>query len=180
MPNIDYVSNAPPSVFAYPPALVDKKEEKKEKVETAVLSITAKQKKRDLEKKGEKSDENAAMETEADEKKTTTDDDKDKPGTAEKKDDSTGTTNKKEKEPDSEILHNPTRVVKAQQRLITLPKGSRYQPIKDITHGGIILVKDTQSNEPETFVELAKAGGPTKEEDLPEPEPPAPFEYREE
>ena len=57
------MSNAPPSVFAYPPALVDKKEEKKQKVETAVLSITAKQKKRDLEKKGEKSDDNAAMET---------------------------------------------------------------------------------------------------------------------
>ncbi len=63
MPNVDYISNAPPSVFAYPPALVDKKEEKKEKVETAVLSITAKQKKRDLEKKGEKSDETTAMET---------------------------------------------------------------------------------------------------------------------
>ena len=63
MPSVDYVSNAPPSVFAYPPAMVDKKEEKKEKVETAVLSITAKQKKRDLEKKGEKSDEGTAMET---------------------------------------------------------------------------------------------------------------------
>ena len=63
MPNVDYVSNAPPSVFAYPPALVDKKEEKKEKVETAILSTTAKQKKRDQEKKGEKSDESNAMET---------------------------------------------------------------------------------------------------------------------
>ena len=63
MPNIDYTSNAPPSVFAYPPALVDKKEEKKEKVETAVLSITAKQKRRDQEKKGEKADEGSAMET---------------------------------------------------------------------------------------------------------------------
>lgn len=63
MPSIDYTSNAPPSVFAYPPPLVDKKEEKKEKVETAVLSITAKQKKRDLEKKGEKADEATSMET---------------------------------------------------------------------------------------------------------------------
>lgn len=152
MPNMDYISNAPPSVFAYPPALVDKKEEKKEKVETAVLSITAKQKKRDLEKKGEKSDEATAMETvriqtdridkkknkqllsfdiqDSDEKKattsstTTTDDDskskkdvddKDKAtNTTDKKDDSTVATNKKEKEPDSELLHNPTRVVKAQ------------------------------------------------------------------
>lgn len=63
MPSLEYVSNAPPSAFAYPPPLVDKKEEKKEKVETAVLSITAKQKKRDLEKKGEKSDDVTAMET---------------------------------------------------------------------------------------------------------------------
>ncbi len=59
-------------------------------------------------------------------------------------------------------------------------------------------MKDTQSNEPETFVELAKsklifsrlrfylfillffvAGGPTKEEDdLPEPSPPEPFQYQ--
>jgi hypothetical protein len=53
MPNVDYISNAPPSIFAYPPALVDKKQEKKEKIETVVLSITAKQKKRDLEKKHE-------------------------------------------------------------------------------------------------------------------------------
>ncbi|CAF0754094.1 unnamed protein product [Adineta steineri] len=205
MPNVDYVSNAPPSVFAYPPALVDKKEEKKEKVETAVLSITAKQKKRDLEKKGDKSDEPSAMETDSDEKKTTnanvttttttttaaaatTDDtkskkegdDKDKPVATEKKDETTVAPVKKEKEADSEILHNPTRVVKAQQRLISLPKGSRYQSIKDITHAGIILVKDTQMNEPETLVELAKAGGPTKEEDLPEPSPPEPFEYRDE
>ncbi|UJR37929.1 hypothetical protein I4U23_030615 [Adineta vaga] len=193
MPNVDYVSNAPPSVFAYPPALVDKKEEKKEKVETAVLSITAKQKKRDLEKKGDKSDETTAMETESDAQKATTtnattttttatttaDDEKDKAATTtgDKKEEA---TIKKEKEPDTEILHNPTRVVKAQQRLISLPKGLRYQPIKDITHGGIILIKDTQTNEPETLVELAKAGGPTKEEDLPEPSPPEPFEYRDE
>jgi len=58
-------------------------------------------------------------------------------------------------------------------------------------------MKDTQSNEPETFVELAKskfiflrlrfilfillffvAGGPTKEDDLPEPSPPEPFQYQ--
>ena len=41
-------------------------------------------------------------------------DDKDKVATTEKKDDSTSGSNKKEKEPDSEQLHNPTRVVKAQ------------------------------------------------------------------
>jgi 26S proteasome regulatory subunit N2 len=51
MPTIDYLSNAPPSIFAYPLALVDKKEEKKEKIETVKLSITDEQKKRDLKKK---------------------------------------------------------------------------------------------------------------------------------
>ena len=145
MTNVDYISNAPPSVFAYPPALGDKKEEKKEKVETAVLSITAKQKKRDLEKKGDKSDDATAMETvsssllhrlsidairvqDSDGQKATTTadddskskkegDDKDKATTsADKKDDAVSAPSKKEKEPDSEILHNPTRVVKAQVR----------------------------------------------------------------
>jgi 26S proteasome regulatory subunit N2 len=55
MPTIDYLSNAPPSIFAYPLALVDKKEEKKDKIETAKLSITAITKKRDLKKKHEES-----------------------------------------------------------------------------------------------------------------------------
>ena len=51
MPNIEFRSNAKPSQFAYPPPLEDKKEKAKEKVETAVLSITAKQKKKEAEKK---------------------------------------------------------------------------------------------------------------------------------
>jgi 26S proteasome regulatory subunit N2 len=144
MPSVDYISNAPPSVFAYPPALVDKKEEKKEKVETAVLSITAKQKKRDMDKKGEKSDEATAMDTVSTsilcglyiystgvqdtdaQKATTADDDKDKATTtADKKDDAASASTKKEKEPDSEILHNPTRVVKAQVRVISIAAGSK-------------------------------------------------------
>jgi len=46
MPRVDYKSNARPSIFAYVPPLEDKKDKIKEKVETAVLSITAKQQKR--------------------------------------------------------------------------------------------------------------------------------------
>jgi 26S proteasome regulatory subunit N2 len=55
MPTIDYLSNAPPSIFAYPLALVDKKEEKKGKIETVKLSTTAIQEKRAREKKHEES-----------------------------------------------------------------------------------------------------------------------------
>jgi 26S proteasome regulatory subunit N2 len=113
MPNVDYISNAPPSIFAYPPALVDKKQDKKEKIETVVLSITAKQKKRDLEKKHE---EITPMETVRylfksksfihvislfQETVPTNIDDK-------------VSITEPEKEPEFELLLNPTRVVKAQ------------------------------------------------------------------
>jgi len=57
MPKIEFTSNASPSVFGYPPPMEEKKGDKTEKVEKAVLSITVKQKKRDAEKKHEKGDE---------------------------------------------------------------------------------------------------------------------------
>merc|ERR1712242_392708 len=50
MPVLQYRSNAKPSMYAYPPPLEEKTKEKGEKVATAVLSITAKQKKKDAEK----------------------------------------------------------------------------------------------------------------------------------
>lgn len=46
MPKIQFRSNAKPSVYAYPEALKPPKKEEKEKVSTAVLSITAKAKAR--------------------------------------------------------------------------------------------------------------------------------------
>ena len=58
MPKIEIRSNARPSMFAYVPPLEEKKDKKGEKVETAVLSITAKAKKKEAEKKkGEKKEE---------------------------------------------------------------------------------------------------------------------------
>lgn len=44
MPKTEFRSNAKASMFAYPPALEEKKKEETEKVETAVLSITNKKK----------------------------------------------------------------------------------------------------------------------------------------
>lgn len=51
MPKMEVKSNAKPSTFAYPPNLEEKKDAKKDKVETAILSITAKHKKKEAEKK---------------------------------------------------------------------------------------------------------------------------------
>ena len=64
--------------------------------------------------------------------------------------------------------------------MISQPKNSRYQPLKDVACGGIIMLKDSQSDQPETIVETVKAGGPVKEEEASEPEPPEPFEWIEE
>ena len=47
MPVVDMRSNAKPSQYAYPPPLEAPKEKEKEKVTTAVLSTTAKAKKRE-------------------------------------------------------------------------------------------------------------------------------------
>merc|ERR1712195_248962 len=50
MPVMGVKSNAKPSTYGYPAPLEEKKREDKEKVATAVLSITAKQKKKESEK----------------------------------------------------------------------------------------------------------------------------------
>jgi 26S proteasome regulatory subunit N2 len=125
------------------------------------------------------------------------------------------------------MLQNPSRVIKPQVynsklllehyffvnfknhffyfklKVISLSKSSRYQPLKDVSSGGIIILRDTQSDQPETLVETVKgnfefcwfyfnlfklykfktfvffkiAGGPVKEEEESEPEPPEPFEW---
>ena len=58
-------------------------------------------------------------------------------------------------------------------------EGSRYSPVKDLSHGGIILLKNSQPGESEEIVETVQAGGPKAEEEEEEPEPPEPFEYTE-
>lgn len=163
MPKIEFLSSAAPSVFGYPPAMEEKKDAKKDKVEKAVLSITSKQKRRDAAKTEEKMD--------VDDKAAAVKDTKE----ADSKE--TEKEVEKPKEPEFELLQNPTRVIKPQLKVISQPKGSRYQPLKDVACGGIIMLRDTQSDQPETIVETVKAGGPVKEEETSEPEPPEPFEW---
>lgn len=87
---------------------------------------------------------------------------------------------KKEPEPNFEMLANPARVMRAQLRVLHMPKESRYQPIKDLQIGGIIMLRDTDALEPVKIVQNVPAGGPKmEEEEEDEPEPPEPFEYTE-
>ena len=53
MPKVEFKSAGRPSLYAYPPPLEEKKNQTKEKVETAVLSITAKHRRKEAEKKKE-------------------------------------------------------------------------------------------------------------------------------
>lgn len=53
MPKVEFKSARRPSLYVYPPPLEEKKNQTKEKVETAVLSITAKHRRKEAEKKKE-------------------------------------------------------------------------------------------------------------------------------
>merc|ERR1739838_675750 len=90
MPVVKFRSGAKPSTFGYPPNLEEKKKEDKEKVTTAVLSITNKQKRKEAEKKKGKDGEEKMEEDKKDEKEK------------EKSD---------EPEPNFELLSNPARVM---------------------------------------------------------------------
>lgn len=185
MPKIEFKSSARPSLYAYPAPLEEKKREEREKVTTAILSIAARQKRRDDKKK-----EDSKMEVDEDVK----DDDAKKATPAEKKDikkskseaekekssDDASTPavakERKEPEPTFEILHNPPRVLRQQLKVISLCEGSAYQPIKDLTIGGIVMMKYGSASE-QQLVEPVAAYGPKSNDDAKEPEAPEPFEY---
>merc|ERR1712018_1130010 len=105
MPVMGVKSNAKPSTYGYPPALEEKKKEDKEKVATAVLSITAKQKKKEAEKRKDKE---GVEKMEVDEKKD------------EKNKDEKEQPQVKKEETNFEILANPCRVVRPQLSVVAL------------------------------------------------------------
>lgn len=202
MPKLSLKSAAKPSMYAYPPPLEEKKAEEREKVATVVLSTAARQKRREnADKKDDDKmevDEDVAAasskETPAEKEaeKVATDKKEEaaaKPAVADvemkdaaAKDGKDGkeakeapAEKKKEPEPNFEILQNPARVLRPQLKVISMAEGSHYQPIKDITIGGIVMMKHTSDTQ-EVFVEAVAAYGP-KTEDVKEPDAPEPFEY---
>lgn len=178
MPKIEVKSGAKPSHYAYPANLEEKKDKAKEKVETAVLSITAKQKKKDEKKDKAESDK---MEVDEDEKEKEKREEEEKAekekAEKEKAEKEKAEKEKKEPEPNFLMLSNPARVMKAQLKVLTLPDG-RYVPVKDVSNGGIIMLSNTKPEEQEDIIEPVAAGGPKTEEEE-EPEPPEPFEWTE-
>lgn len=173
MPVIQFKSNAKPSTYGYPPNLEEKKKEDKEKVATAILSITNKQKRKEAEKK--KKDEEKM---DVDEKTVKEDEKKEEGGEEKKEDKKEDKKEEKKEEPLFEMLSNPARVMKAQLRVVNL-EDNKYEPVKDLNIGGIIML-DNVSGEKETIVEPMLIIKDDKDEDEgAEPEPPQPFLWTE-
>ncbi|XP_046642408.1 26S proteasome non-ATPase regulatory subunit 1-like [Daphnia pulicaria] len=174
MPKVEYRSNAKPSVYAPPPLLEEKKREEKERVTAAVLSITARAKRREAahskitQAASTVATPSAAEKMEVDEQPSSEKSADDKKVKEEKE--------KPKEEPNFEILSNPARVVRQQLKVVSMAENSKYIPLKDIGIGGIIVMRYGQTDQPEELVEPVAAMGPKVEEEA-EPEPPEPFEY---
>merc|ERR1711915_392834 len=147
----------------------EKKKEDKEKVTTAVWSITNKQKKKEAEKKkGKDGPGEEKMDVDTEKKEEKKDDEK---------------TDKDEPEPLHEMLSNPARVMKAQLKVINL-EDAKYRPMKDISIGGIVMLERAElgADEEEQIVEpmeVNKGGNSSTEEEGEEPSPPEPFQWTE-
>lgn len=189
MPKIEFKSAARPSLYAYPPPLEEKKREEREKVTTAILSIAARQKRRDDKKKDDskmdvdddvKEEEVKKAAEKKDKKQKVDDKEKEKEKDKDKPEDAATATaapkERKEPEPTFEILHNPPRVLRQQLKVVSVADGSLYQPIKDVTIGGIIMMKYGSQTE-QVLVEPVAAYGPKSNDDVKEPDAPEPFEY---
>ena len=155
LPALEFVSHAPPSLFAYPPHLQGPSEKKPEKVETAVLSTTAKSQARQRSKEKKKA---AADSMDTDEAS--------KPEEEEPVQDKPQETAKEQ--PKEEHLPNGSRVTPFQLKYVTLPPEARYTALRPLakqtlhdlssareldmsataSRGGILLLYDRDPSAP--------------------------------
>eukprot|EP00475_Leptophrys_vorax_P035046 TRINITY_DN5735_c1_g2_i2.p1 TRINITY_DN5735_c1_g2~~TRINITY_DN5735_c1_g2_i2.p1 ORF type:complete len:358 (-),score=35.24 TRINITY_DN5735_c1_g2_i2:163-1083(-) len=157
-PKFDFVSECNPALFAYPSAAAVIASSATVKAPVAVLSTAARAKgrKKEAEAKGGV----AAAEAAAGEKaEGAADVKKEEEGTkkadadameVEGADGSAAAAEKKAPEPTSEILHNPARVLPAQEKYIRFPDSCRYTPIRKAS-SGFVLLKDKEPGLPEEY-----------------------------
>ena len=76
-----------------------------------------------------------------------------------------------------EVLENPARVLRTQERVIGPLPGSRYVPIAANRKAGIIVLRDATPDEAEDLLIVTAMHAAADNPDEEEPEPPAPFEF---
>ncbi|SJX65388.1 probable RPN2-26S proteasome regulatory subunit [Sporisorium reilianum f. sp. reilianum] len=143
IPEFEFVSEAKPSLFAYPTSFKPPSEKKVERVETAVLSTTVKAQARQRNKERERAQAEggadamdvddasgaAAAAGKKEDGDVAMDEDTAKTSTAAK----AGKPKKERKqEPRSELLPNYSRVTPAQVKFVTFPPESRFVPIRPV------------------------------------------------
>jgi 26S proteasome regulatory subunit N2 len=173
-----FVSNAPASHFAYPSEVEIKKEEKKKKAPTALLSATkAKQNRARRRNAADKpaDDADPSLQRTISSASTVS------AAPGESKDETKDADGKEVKEtkasePTFVDLTNPSRVTPTQQAVITVPQDQRYRPLtKRIA--GFVMLMDTNPNDPENLVnhKTIKVGQPGVGDN--EPAVPADFQF---
>jgi len=80
-----------------------------------------------------------------------------------------------ESEPAFEIVENPSRMLRPQERHVSLLSSSRYVPVAKGRCSGFIMLKDMQPDETEELLPASSLLTPATT-DQEEPEPPAPFD----
>lgn len=101
----------------------------------------------------------------------------------------------KDKEPQTQALHNPARVLPQQEALLSVPATSRYQPVvkepqaeqgagggaggrtKLLRLSGFVLLEDKTPSEPQELLEPAPTGSAAVPAGMEEPALPAPFQF---
>ncbi|KAF4120387.1 26S proteasome regulatory subunit N2 [Geosmithia morbida] len=171
MPDFKFHCSARPSLFDYPPEQEVKAEEGPAMIATAILSTTARAKRRAQKKeRAQKTEGGMDIDTPAPKgegDKMDIDDDK-KDDQTTKEPGATGDdaaankdTSDSKKEPEKEKagfdIDNMTRVLPSQLKYLSIPAG-RYRLVKKPVTGGAMLLEDTEADEPKTLIEekLAK------------------------
>lgn len=166
--NFTVTCNASKKAFAYPPMLKVEKAKAKKRVETAVLSTTAKAnaKKRQKDKakadaeggegSGEAGDAAADVDMKTGEEETK--------GDVEEVDENPFT------------ISNPARVTTSQAAFVVFNNSEqRYVPVLNVTgRVGVVMLRDSTPEDEEDVVEIKP---PPAQLELPEPDPPEPFEW---
>ena len=180
-PSFKLKCDARPSLFAYPEPLKEKVEEKKERVETAVLSITSKAKAKAALKEKKlirKTPRNLCKWKRTRQKKRLRP--KKENGEEKGEEKKEEGEDKQEPEPECFEVNNPCRVTYSQQSFMSFVENQRYRPVrKDLDprrNLGVLVLTDSMSGEPDEELRDIKAP-PSIGEDGPEPEPPEPFEW---
>lgn len=162
MPKFKFISNAPPSKFAYPPDIKPPEPKKEIKVTKVELASTKRSKRGAL-----AASRKEKMEIEEEPKK-----EEEKKEETKMEEESGEDKEQKKKEPSYEVLENPARVTRTQLNYIKFDENERYIPVSEGSFG-IVMLYDQRPGEEE---EIIDAGVPEVEEDK-EPEPPEPFKF---